>query len=180
MLRALGLFSLKKRRLREDLITIDKYLKCGSQVSGGKLFSMVSNNRTRDNGQKLEHRKFHINARKKFFTVRIKSTGAGCPERLWRYSRLTWLPTCVSCCREPTLADWLDLLIFRGLFQCLQFCDSVIFHYLSLSYYVVFCRITKIRNSKNAFLPPFFCFLKVLLVYFEESVPALRLEVNWN
>lgn len=104
----------------------------------------------------------------------------GWTERLWRYSRLTWLPTCVSCCREPTLADWLDLLIFRGLFQCLQFCDSVIFHYLSLSYYVVFCRITKIRNSKNAFLPPFFCFLKVLLVYFEESVPALRLEVNWN
>ena len=58
------------RKLREDLTTVYKYLKCRSHVDGDGPFSVVCSNRTRGNGQKLEHRKFRTNTRKNLFTVR--------------------------------------------------------------------------------------------------------------
>jgi len=70
-LRELGLFSLKKRRLRGDLINACKGLKGGCQEDEAKLFSVVPSDRIRVSGHQLEHENFQPNMRKNFFTLRV-------------------------------------------------------------------------------------------------------------
>ena len=68
----LGLFNLGQRTLRGDLINAFKYLnRSGRQMDEPRLFSVVYSERTRSNGLKLKHRKFHTNMQKNFFMVRV-------------------------------------------------------------------------------------------------------------
>ena len=109
-LRELDLFSLEKRRLRDDLINVQIYLKCGSQGHIANLFSAVCGVSTRENG--LENSKFCINVRRNFFTVRVMEHWNRLPRGLWilflwRYSRPPWVPTCAVCCRGLALqGNW--------------------------------------------------------------------------
>jgi len=70
-LRSLGLFSLEKRRLRAEPISVYTFLKRGSGGGGADLLSLVTSDRTWANGMKLCQGKFRLDIRKRFLTKRV-------------------------------------------------------------------------------------------------------------
>ena len=117
----------------EDFISVYKYLKCGSQVDEARLFSVVPSNRTRGNGQKLEHREFLTNMRKEFFTVRVTGTEHWhrLPREVVESPSLVIFKTHLDTflcdlLQETCCSRGLDSVVSRDLFQPLQFCHSVI------------------------------------------------------
>jgi len=69
-LRELGLFSLEKIRLQQDLVAAFQYLKGSYKKNGDKLPSRACSSRRRGNGFKLKEGRFRLDIRKTFFTMR--------------------------------------------------------------------------------------------------------------
>ncbi|KAK4815856.1 hypothetical protein QYF61_009024 [Mycteria americana] len=72
-LRELCLFSLEKRRLRGDLITMFQYLKGGYKEDGESLFTRSHMEKMKGKGYKLLLGRFRLDTRGKFFTMRTIS-----------------------------------------------------------------------------------------------------------
>ena len=69
-LRELGMCSLQQRRARGNMIAEFNYVKGNHVEEGANLCAAALETRTRSNGFKLRERRFHLNSRKHFLTVR--------------------------------------------------------------------------------------------------------------
>ena len=69
-LRELGMCSLQQRRARGDMIAVFNYVKGNRVEEGADLLTAALQTRTRNNGFKLQERRFHLKSRKPFLMVR--------------------------------------------------------------------------------------------------------------
>ena len=64
------------------MIAVFNYIKGSHVEEGGSLFAEASESRTRSNGFKLQERRFHLNSRKHFLTVRAVRKWNMLPQRV--------------------------------------------------------------------------------------------------
>ena len=82
-LRKLGLFSLEKRRLRVDLITMFQYLKNDYKEDGDSLLTRSHTEKTRSNGYKLILGRFRLDTRENFSQGEQSAIGITSPRKWW-------------------------------------------------------------------------------------------------
>ena len=78
-MKELGMFSLEKRRLRDDMTALFKYLKGCHKQEGQDTFLIIPEHRKSNNGLKLKEARFWLNIRKSFLTVKAS----------WQWSQLS-------------------------------------------------------------------------------------------
>lgn len=98
-------------------------------LDGTISFSVVASNRLRGKRHKLRHRKFHLNVRKNFYTVRLEQAA----QRGWGVSFSGDSQNPLGCDPgqpapgEPALAEQLHSMIYRDPFQHQWwYCESAI------------------------------------------------------
>lgn len=82
----------RRKGSEDDLVNVSKHLKGEGEEDGARCFSVVSSDRSKDNGHKSKHRRISLNIRRHFFSVKRPNTGTSCLEKLqglhsWRYSK---------------------------------------------------------------------------------------------